>query len=136
MKNSQIKSIVRAVFAGSLLTILSSAAFANNTFTLENLERERATLLKTLTDSSLNSYQRQSQSENIYRRMIDAERMVLRDERLSQSQSVLAKKAFADYGLTFLVHASAETKKRVLEHWLDELNLSTKQIQNTKVGFK
>ena len=105
MKITLIIAVVIAV-----ASLLSTPAFANSLFSLENLERERAALLSAQLDKSLDLAQRQQKVQNIYRRLVDIERMVLRDDRVTSSNSQLAQNAFDKYELTFLVHSSAEKK--------------------------
>lgn len=127
------------LLTGTLLSLGVLSSFniaANPLFSLENLERERATFLATMTDANLKSHERRAKGEKIYRRVTDVERMVLRDERVSTSNSVLAKKAFQNYDLTFLVHASAETKMQPLDHWLTELNISSDSLLSSKIGYR
>jgi hypothetical protein len=118
------------VFVG----LISGIANANPLFTLENLERERAALINTLTTKALSSDLRQLKSQNIIRRLIDMERMVLRDDRIAGSHSVIAKKAFANYELTFLVHAGSEAQKLPIDHWLSTLDISSASIKQSKIG--
>lgn len=114
----------------------SGIANANALSSLENLERERAALLKTLTSNKVNGEQRQQQSTQISRRLVDIERMVLRDDRIAMSDSVMAKKALASFELTFLVHARSEKQKLTLDHWLDELDISTDKVLQSRAGSR
>ncbi|BDX06387.1 hypothetical protein [Planctobacterium marinum] len=115
---------------------ICTKAHAESLFSLQNLERERAGLLKTLFDAEVSMSARQNKADSIQRRMVDAERMVLRDDRLTEQNSVLAKKAFERYEITFLVHASAEAKCPVLDHYLDELGLAPLSIEKAKAGYR
>ena len=116
--------------------LVASAVHANPLFSLENLERERAALLSTLTDANLSLDERQRDIRRIYRRLTDIERMVLRDERITRSDKVVVKKAFANYDLTFLVHASAEHDRIPLSHWLTTLNIDEQTIAQARVGVR
>lgn len=120
----------------TIVSLLSSSAFANNLFSLENLERERAALLNAQLDSSLDLNQRQQKVQSIYRRLVDIERMVLRDDRVTSSTSSLAQNAFNKYELTFLVHSSAEKSLPPLSHWMSELHLTTNNILSAKTGYR
>ena len=131
-----MKTLLLPLLTAVTLLVSVAPSQANNLFTLQTLERERATLLKHLADPNLSVAHRQQKTHSVYRRMVDAERMVLRDDRIAADNSVLANKAFANYQLTFLVHASAESGQSVMNHWLDTLNLSHDDILNSKVGFK
>lgn len=108
----------------------------NSLFTLENLERQRATLLNNLTTKQLNTYQREQETNNLIKRLVDLERMVLRDDRIATSNSIMAKKAFQNYELTFLVHAGSESKKSPIAHWLYSLKITDESIANSKAGAR
>ena len=120
----------------TIASLLSTQAFANSLFSLENLERERAALISAQLDSSLDLNQRQQKVQNIYRRLVDIERMVLRDDRVTSSTSSLAQNAFNKYELTFLVHSSAEKSLPPLSHWMSELQLTTDNILSAKAGHR
>ena len=121
---------------GTIASLLSLQVAANSLFSLENLERERAALLSAQLDSSLDLSQRQQKVQGIYRRLVDIERMVLRDDRVTSSSSLLAKNAFDKYELTFLVHSSAEKSLPPLSHWMSELDLTTDTILSAKTGHR
>jgi len=123
-----------------IVTLIMTACFsstyvnANPLFSLENLERERATLIDTLMSTNISEENRQQMSFNIIRRLTDIERMVLRDDRIAASNSTMAHKAFERYELTFLVHAGSEAKELPVAHWLTELKLSSNDIMTTRVA--
>jgi hypothetical protein len=121
---------------GTIASLLSLQVAANSLFSLENLERERAALLSAQLDSSLDLSQRQQKVQGIYRRLVDIERMVLRDDRVTSSSSQLAKNAFDKYELTFLVHSSAEKSLPPLSHWMSELDLTTDTVLSAKTGHR
>ena len=89
------QKILKSVLLTSVL--LTGAASADSLFSLENLERERASLISTMSDPALSMDERQRKAKMIYRRMVDIERMVLRDERIASSDKLIVKKAFANY---------------------------------------
>ena len=120
----------------TIASLLSLQVSANSLFSLENLERERAALLSAQLDSSLDLSQRQQKVQSIYRRLVDIERMVLRDDRVTSSSSQLAQNAFNKYELTFLVHSSAEKNLPTLSHWMSELHLTTDTILSAKAGHR
>ena len=128
------KFVIKSIALVALLGAFS--AMSNPLFSLENLERERAALLKVMTDSNLPPDVRQQKHNSIYRRMTDIERMVLRDDRIANSDKVMVKKAFANYDLTFLVHASAEHKTQPLNHWLNTLGVNASSIASSKMGYR
>jgi hypothetical protein len=121
---------------GTIASLLSLQVAANSLFSLENLERERAALLSAQLDSSLDLSQRQQKVQGIYSRLVDIERMVLRDDRVTSSSSLLPKNAFDKYELTFLVHSSAEKSLPPLSHWMSELDLTTDTILSAKTGHR
>ncbi len=116
--------------------LITNIANANALFTLENLERDRAALLENLSSTTLTVHQREQKTNSIVRRLTDIERMVLRDDRIAASNSVMAKKAFENYELTFLVHAGSESKKSPMVHWLSELNITTNSIKASHIGIR
>ncbi len=119
-----------------LLTAICCAlgAAAANAGTLENLERERAIVLDTYLDQALQLAERQSKTRVSRTRLIDLERMVLRDKSLSGKNTPRVRKAFDNYDLTFLVHASTESNRGVLDHWLEQIGISTHSLMNTRLG--
>jgi hypothetical protein len=62
--------------------------------------------------------------------------MVLRDDRIAESQSVMAKKAFENYELTFMVHAGSESQKTMTAHWLTQLNITEQSINQARIGAR
>lgn len=133
-----MKKLIKMLLPLYVLLTAGSSAYAesNPLFTLENLERERAAYLHNLTTSTLNAYQREQKINHIIKRLIDMERMVLRDDRIATSKSVMAKKAFQNYELTFLVHAGSESKKAPIAHWLHALNITDEAIYKSKSGAR
>ncbi len=119
-----------------LLTAICCAlgAAAANAGTLENLERERAIVLDAYLDQALQPAERQSKTRVSRSRLIDLERMVLRDKSLSGKNTPRVRKAFDNYDLTFLVHASTESNRGVLDHWLEQIGISTHSLMNTRLG--
>jgi hypothetical protein len=132
--NTLNKTLVLASIAFAAITNVQ--AKSNPLFTLENLERERAVFLDSLTSTKLTPYQREQQRNHMIKRLIDMERMVLRDDRIAMSNSVMAKKAFQSYELTFLVHAGSESKKAPMAHWLHSLNITEENIDKSSSGAR
>ncbi len=129
-----LKSLgVTACVAGVGLLALTNtgSAWAG---TLETLERERAGLVATFLDGSLTPAQRSQKVEKSTRRLIDLERMALRDDSLVGRNTPTVQKAFANYELTFLAHASAENGTSAVEVWMREMGLSTNSLMNARVG--
>jgi hypothetical protein len=68
------------------------------------------------------------------RRLVDLERMVIRDKKLAQNNTPIVRTAFENYNLTFLVHASTEANKTLLDHWLEEIGVSTHSLGTARIG--
>jgi hypothetical protein len=102
--------------------------------TLENMERERAILLDALLTAELPPEQRQGRVEVARNRLIDLERMVLRDRTLVGKSTPAVRAAWENYDLTFLVHASVEHNRGLLDHWLQQVGVSTESLMNARVG--
>ena len=133
MKNSS-KILAIVTFIISMTSNVN--AEPNSLFTLENLERQRAVLLNNLTTKQLNAYQREQETKHLIKRLVDLERMVLRDDRIAASNSIMAKKAFQSYELTFLVHAGSESKKSPMAHWLYSLKITDESIAKSSSGAR
>lgn len=128
------KTVICALSIGFLASVFSLSVNAQSALTLENLERERAAMLNTFTSDQITPKQQQMSMNSSYRRLTDVERMVLRDDRLLNNQSAIVQRAFKNYELTFLIHASAEKNLLPMELWLSELNISSNSILSTKKG--
>ena len=61
-------------------------------------------------------------------RLVDLERIVLRDTSLAGRATPAVKRAFDSYDLTFLVHAATENNLTVMDHWLDQLDLTAQSL--------
>lgn len=127
MKRLTLCIAVLALAAGTIVTPAAAG-------TLENLERERAILLETLLAGDIENHDRQSRIEIARTRLVDLERMVLRDETLIGKNQPAVRAAFENYDLTFLVHASVEKNRIIADHWLSEIGLATPAIMNARAG--
>lgn len=101
---------------------------------LENMERERAIMLHSLLSAEFTPQKRQEKVEISRNRLLDLERMVLRDKSLVGKNTPSVRAAFDNYDLTFLVHASVERDRTLLDHWLDQVGVSTKSLMNAQTG--
>ena len=101
--------------------------------TLENLERERAQLITVMFESELDQGQRQTKIESIRRRLIDLERMVLRDDSLKSKATPIVQPARANYDLTFLAHSALEKNQTMLDNWMEQVGLSTQAIMTSQL---
>jgi len=119
-----------------LAALLAAAALAApaHADTLANMERERALLIETMLDAGITTAERQVRLEAGQRRLLDLERMVLRDDKLTGRNTPHVRRAFANYDLTFLVHASVEKNRTMADAWLAQLGLSTQSLMSAKRG--
>nr|WP_241664383.1 hypothetical protein [Ningiella ruwaisensis] len=108
----------------------------DNILSLSNLERERAALINDLLNPALDIEQRIARLDKRERQLTDMERMVIRDERLLNSNHHLVKRAFANYELTFLVHAGAESKQNATSQWLKQVSFDSQDIFKAKAGYR
>ena len=124
------KYLVAAVVAAALVGTVNAA----NAGSLENLERERAMMMQALLSADLSAKDRQKKVALSRNRLIDLERMVMRDKKLVGRNTPAVRAAFASYDLTFLVHASIERDRALLDHWLAQVGVSTQSLMNAQVG--
>ena len=122
---------VAALFASVVFAAQSAPARAD---TLANMERERALLIEAMLDGEISPAERQVRLEAAQRRLLDLERIVLRDDKLVGRNTPQIRRAFANYDLTFLVHASAEKNRTTADTWLTQLGLSTQSLMSAKHG--
>ena len=54
--------------------------------------------------------------------------MVLRDDKLTGRNTPVVRQAFANYDLTFLVHAGAEKNRALLVIWLEQVGVTTNAV--------
>jgi hypothetical protein len=118
-----------AAFASSILA--SGAALAG---TVENLERERAIAIETLLSPNMDPAERQSSAEIARTRLVDLERMVLRDDGLRGRNTPAVRAAFENYDLSFLVHASIEKNRSLIDHWLEQVGVTTNSLMSARIG--
>ena len=133
-----IKSISKLCRGGVAALALTAAigAFAvqAEAGTVENLERERAILIDTLRAAGLESGERAGKVEMPRNRLVDLERMVLRDDSLSGRNTPTVRRAFANYDLTFMVHSASEQQVAVIDVWLGQLGLTTQSLMSASKG--
>lgn len=120
--------------AGLAAVALSFAAVPASAGTLENLERERAIAISTILDANLTASDRQARLEDARRRLVDLERMALRDESLRGRNTPNVRRAFENYDLTFLVHAATEKNLALTDHWLEQMGLTTQAVMTARSG--
>ncbi len=122
-------TLLLAAFASSL--VASGSALAG---TVENLERERAIAIETLLSPNMDPAERQSSVEITRTRLVDLERMVLRDDGLRGRNTPAVRAAFENYDLSFLVHASIEKNRSLIDHWLEQLGVTTNSLMSARIG--
>jgi len=129
-------SHVRQTLIGIGITVAIFAAAIGGAAagTLENMERERAILLETILSGDMNAAERESRIQVAKTRLVDLERMVLRDKKLIGRNTPAVRAAFDNYDLTFLVHASTERSRSIADHWLGEVGVSTTALMNARMG--
>jgi hypothetical protein len=98
------------------------------------MERERALLIDTLLAPDLSPAERQGKVEISRRRLVDLERIVLRDNSLTGRNTPTVRRAFDNYDLTFLVHAAAEKNVTILDNWLEQAGLTTQSLMGARRG--
>jgi hypothetical protein len=123
----------------SLIPLAAAAAIAGfagaaGAGTLENLERERAIVIETLLAPNMTAVDRQAKIESYKRRLVDLERMTLRDKKIEGETRPAVRKAFENYDLTFLVHASTEKNATLVDHWLEQVGVSTHTLMSARMG--
>ncbi len=118
----------------AMVAAMSLGATTVRAGSLENLERERALLIETLLSGDLSQKERQKKLLLARTRLIDLERMVLRDKSLTGRNTPAVRAAFDNYDLTFLVHASVEKNRMMADHWLHEVGVSTESLMNARMG--
>ena len=126
LKSTSFGIAAAVVFAGLAAPVSAGS--------LENMERERAIMIETMLSGDIDNTQRQGRLEIARTRLVDLERMVLRDKTLIGKNQPLVRAAFDNYDLTFVVHASVEKNRSVADHWLSEIGLSTQAIMNARTG--
>ena len=132
----RISKFIPTVLCLSISMTSSLAMASDPLLSLKNLERERAAFLDNALSSSEDGEAQHSSTKNKLRQLSDMERMVIRDDRLVQQNSILVSNAFSQFELTFLVHASAEKNATVLSHWLEEVGFSNQAILTATPGYR
>jgi hypothetical protein len=113
---------------------LMSVTTAAQAGTVENLERERALALEASLSPDMSPSERESSMEVSRARLVDLERMVMRDGSLKGRNTPAVRNAFQNYDLTFLVHASIEKNRTLIDHWLEQVGVTTNSLMSARVG--
>ena len=125
-----LKQVIQSITVFGFTILIGSYVYANS---LKNLERERSLTLITVMDANLSSAQREHQLSGAIPRLLDLERMVLRDKKNIGRNTPTVRRAFENYDLTFMVHAASEKNLILVDNWLDQLGISTETIMGAKV---
>jgi hypothetical protein len=122
---------LKTTFLALAVLALPGAAMAGS---LENLERERAILLEAMLTPAVDGGERLDKLAIGKRRLVDLERILLRDKSVVGKNTPQVRKAFENYDLTFLAHASVEKNLSLTDHWLEQVGVSTHSLMSTRVG--
>ena len=99
---------------------------------LENMERERAIMIEAMLTADLTPAERFLKISVAKRRLVDLERMVLRDKKLVGRNTPTVRRAFGNYELTFMVHAAAENNASVIDVWMAQVGLTTQTVMSAR----
>ncbi len=125
-----IRQLTGLVGLATVLAVNGSASAG----TLENLERERAIALEILLSPELAGAEREDRMAMTKARLVDLERMVMRGDELKGKNTPSVRTAFENYDQTFLVHSSVENNRSILDHWLEQVGVSTNALMSARFG--
>jgi len=130
-----IKNKLKTAVVITSTIILSSNLMMKptNAGVLENLERERASVIKYILDPELSPSERQKKIQGSKMRLIDLERIVLRDKKLKGRNTPTVRRAFNNYDLTFLLHAATEKNLTLTDGWLSQLGITTQSVMSAQI---
>ena len=126
-------AILPAVGAMAFLFMATTPSTAG---TIEDLERERSLMVTTMVSTNITAEQRFAKLDEVMRRIINLERRVIRDQQSKRSSKRDVQRVFANYDLSFLVHSALERDKLVVDHWFEQLGLTTAAISNSRMGLR
>ncbi len=106
-------------------TLIGGHAHAGS---IENLERERTILVDNMLTPEMTPEERQAKMVIAKRRLIDLERIALRDKSLVGRNTAAISRAFANYDLTFIVHASVEKGLSLTDHWMEQIGITQQDV--------
>ena len=95
---------------------------------IENLERERTILVDSMLTPEMTPAERQTKMVIAKRRLIDLERIALRDKSLVGRNTAAISRAFANYDLTFIIHASVEKGLSLADHWMEQVGITQQDV--------
>tara|TARA_S200000501_G_scaffold368910_1_gene407492 strand:- start:22 stop:414 length:393 start_codon:yes stop_codon:yes gene_type:complete len=114
-----------AVLAIWASTLMAGHAQAGS---IENLERERTILVDNMLSPEMTPAERQTKMVIAKRRLIDLERIALRDKSLVGRNTAAISRAFANYDLTFIIHASVEKGLSLADHWMEQVGITQQDV--------
>ncbi len=129
-----MRSWMKTLLVAKAALAVTLAAMPARAGAIENMERERAVLILAYLDPELQPGEREGRLETAKRRLVDLERMTLRDEGITGRNTPVVRRAFANYDLTFLVHAAIEKNLAVADQWMDQLGLTTQSLMSARHG--
>ena len=127
-----LKRSLKTLLVGSC--IVAGFSVAAEAGTLENLERERAQTVQYFLDGQMEPNERLARIEVSKRRLIDLERMVLRDKSLRGKTTPIVRRAFLNYDVTFMAHSATEKNITMVDNWLDQFEVNTDTLMSAKIG--
>ena len=121
-----------------MLTMLLLLNFLNPALatSIENMERTRAALISVMLDANMNADKKQNKLKSFKLRLLDSERIVINDKKIIQNPDRYTIRAFEEYELSFLVHASIENNLNISDHWFNQMGLTTSNLENTRLITK
>ena len=114
-----------AVLAIWASTLMAGHAQAGS---IENLERERTILVDNMLTPEMTPAERQTKMVIAKRRLIDLARIALRDKSLVGRNTAAISRAFANYDLTFIIHASVEKGLSLADHWMEQVGITQQDV--------
>jgi hypothetical protein len=124
----------KILFSTVLVGMLALSAGSAKAGSLENMERERSILINALLSPDMTLEERHTGVSTAKRRLVDLERMVWRDKNLVKDNTPAVRTAFDNYDLTFLVHSSTEKDRILIDHWLDQVGVTSNSIMSSRSG--
>ena len=133
MENIKKKLKTAVVITSTIILSSNLMIKSTNAGVLENLERERASVIKHILDPELSPSERQKKIQSSKMRLIDLERIVLRDNKLKGRNTPTVRRAFNNYDLTFLLHAATEKNLTLTDGWLSQLGITTQSLMSAQI---
>ena len=129
-----MRSSMKNLLVAKALLAVALAAIPAKAGAIENMVRERSVLILAFLDPELQPGEREGRLETAKRRLVDLERMTLRDEGITGRNTPVVRRAFSNYDLTFLVHAAVEKNLAVADQWMDQLGLTSQSLMSARHG--